>query len=197
MILFLITDGKTCVSLNTGGSIVGAGYLDGLFTPFDVQPTASGIATLAHTDGRDTFEARYRALQLLDGKLRQPSPLGANATAMGSFYERGKTMMYDASVEAAFKFTDEEHLRYGDTAFGDSCVVARNLLKANLGTRYVQINFGNWDHHQEIYAKGENGAELPGLYTMCSGLDKGLARLLDDLAATPGTRGGTLSASCG
>jgi hypothetical protein len=70
LILFLITDGKTCVSLNTGGSIVGAGYLDGLFTPFDVQPTASGIATLAHTDGRDTFEARYRALQLLDGKLR-------------------------------------------------------------------------------------------------------------------------------
>jgi uncharacterized protein (DUF1501 family) len=56
----------------------------------------------------------------------------------------------------------------------------------------LQINFGNWDHHQEIYAKGENGNELPGLYRMCSGLDQGLARLLDDLAAAPGTRGGTL-----
>lgn len=182
----------TFVSLNTSGSIVGAGYLDGLYTPFDVQPTANGITTLTHTDGRDSFEARYRALQLLDGKLRQQSPLGNSASAMGSFYERGKLMMYDTAVEAAFKFTEDEHLRYGETTFGDSCLVARNLLKANLGTRYLQINFGNWDHHQEIYAKGENGNELPGLYQMCGGLDKGLARLLDDLAAAPGVRGGTL-----
>jgi hypothetical protein len=180
------------VSLNTGGSIVGAGYLDGLYTPFDVQPTAAGISTLRHTDGQNAFEARYRALQLLDTRLRKQSPLGAEANAMGSFYERGKVMMYDDAVEAAFRFTEDEHLRYGDSAFGHACVVARNLLKANLGTRFLQINFGNWDHHQEIYAKGANGNELPGLYTMCGGLDKGLARLLDDLAAAPGTRGGTL-----
>jgi uncharacterized protein (DUF1501 family) len=61
-----------------------------------------------------------------------------------------------------------------------------------MGTRYIQINFGSWDHHQEIYAKGENGELLPGLYLMAANLDKGLARLMDDLAAAPGQNGGTL-----
>jgi hypothetical protein len=180
------------ISLNTGGAVVGAGYFNGLYSPFDVQPAATGIPTLVNADGQARFESRYAVLQMLDSKLRTNSPLGDDPNTMGGFYERGKAMMYDPTIDAAFKYTAEEATRYGTSNFGNSCIVARNLLKADLGTRYIQINFGSWDHHQEIYAKGANGADVPGLYSMASNLDEGLARLLDDLAAAPGQNGGTL-----
>ncbi len=180
------------VSLNTGGSVVGAGYFNGIYTPFDVQPAATGIPTLSNADGQAKFDTRYNVLQMLDGNLRKNSPLGEDPNTMGGFYERGRAMMYDPTIDASFKYTVDEATRYGTTNFGNSCLVARNLLKADLGTRYIQINYGSWDHHQEIYAQGENGELLPGLYQMTAGLDKGLARLMDDLAAAPGQNGGTL-----
>jgi uncharacterized protein (DUF1501 family) len=132
-------------------------------------------------------------LQTIDGSLRSNSPLGDDVTTLGSFYGRGKGMMYDPAVDAAFKFTTEEQQRYGSNGFGNSCIVARNLMKADQGTRYIQVNFGGWDHHQDIYARSDTpNRTVPGLYNQCSQLDAGLSNLLDDLAAAPGINGGTL-----
>jgi uncharacterized protein (DUF1501 family) len=107
---------------------------------------------------------------------------------MGAFYNNAKAMMYNPAVDEAFKFTTDDQTRYGNSGFGNSCLVARNLVKANLGTRYIQINYGSWDHHDDIYDK----ADPSRLHGMCAGLDAGLANLLNDLAAQPGTRGGSL-----
>lgn len=192
------------VSLNTNGNVVGPGYFNGLYAPFDVTAVPNGLGTLANSDGQATFEARYNALQSIDTRLRANSPLGDEVTTMGGFYDRGKAMMYDPAVDAVFKFTTEEQVRYGGstmvgqntvngTGFGNSCLVARNLVKANLGTRFVFIRYGGWDHHQDIYAKSETDNQtVPGIYTQCAGLDKGLASLLTDLAAAPGVNGGSV-----
>jgi hypothetical protein len=192
------------VSLNTGQNIVGPGYFPGLYAPFDTTAAPTGITSLINTDGQTRFEQRYGVLQLIDSRLRQNSPLGGDAETMGGFYERGKGMMYDATVDAVFKFSADEQVRYGGTtqvgqntvngtAFGNSLIVARNLVKSNQGCRYVQVNFGNWDHHQDIYAKSETPNQtVPGIYQMTGGLDLGLSALLDDLAASPGVNGGTL-----
>jgi hypothetical protein len=181
------------VSLNTGQNIVGPGYFSGLYAPFDTQPAATGITSLVNADGQAKFEQRYGVLQALDARLRTASPLGDEATTLGGFYERGKGMMYDAQVDAVFKFSTDEQTRYGNNAFGNSCVVARNLIAANQGTRYIQINFGSWDHHQDIYAKAATANQtVPGIYQMTAGLDDGLAALMTDLASQPGVTGGTL-----
>lgn len=182
------------VSLNTGQNVAGAGYFDGLYSPFDVQPRPQGLGALTHPDGETLFDQRYAALQALDANLRNNSPLGVDASTMASFYDRAKEMMYDTAIEASFQFTAEEQQRYGSTGFGNSCLVARNLLKANQGTRYIQINFGSWDHHQDIYAKSETPNQtVPGLYQMAGGLDAGLSNFLSDLEAAPATSGaGTL-----
>jgi hypothetical protein len=181
------------VSLNTGGAVVGQGYFNGLYAPFDVTAAPNGITSLANADGRTTFEARYSVLQMIDSALRTNSPLGDDVTTMSGFYDRGKGMMYDSAVDAAFKFTTDEQQRYGNNGFGNSCIVARNLVKGDLGTRYIQINFGGWDHHQDIYAKSDTpNRTVPGIYAQCAGLDVGLSNLLTDLAAAPGVNGGTL-----
>jgi uncharacterized protein (DUF1501 family) len=64
--------------------------------------------------------------------------------------------------------------------------VARNLVKANLGTRFVQVNLGGWDNHTNIYARPG------GIYGPATQLDRGLANLLIDLAAAPGAQRGSL-----
>ena len=89
-------------------------------------------------------------------------------------------MLRDANMMAKVLF--------GNSGFGNSCIVARNLVKANLGTRYVQINIGGWDNHTNIYGTNRSGQ----IYGPATQFDRGLANLMKDLEAAPGTRGGSL-----
>jgi uncharacterized protein (DUF1501 family) len=52
----------------------------------------------------------------------------------------------------------------------DQCLLARRLVER--GVRFVQINFGNWDAHQQIYKT------MPG---MCRQIDQPAAALVRDL----------------
>ena len=174
------------VSLNTGGNVVGAGYFNGLYSPFDVTAAPTGLGSLANADGQTKFETRYSVLQSIDASLRQNSPLGDDVTTMGGFYDRGKVMMYDPTVDGIFKFTPDDQTRYGSNNFGNSCIVARNLVKADQGTRFIQIQLGGWDNHQDIYDKAN------GIYDSATALDVGLSNLLNDLAAAPGVNGGSV-----
>jgi uncharacterized protein (DUF1501 family) len=85
-----------------------------------------------------------------------------------------KDLMYNPAVNQAFKFTAADHTRYGATSFGDSCLIAKQVLNANQGTRFVQITVGGWDMHQNIYAANQ----LPNLGKQ---LDTAVSQLLGDL----------------
>jgi hypothetical protein len=174
------------ISLNTGGGLIGAGYFNARYTPFDVGASPNGLSNLVNSDGKTLFETRYTMLQAVDGELRQDSPLGNTVYDMEGFYAQSRAMMYNPEVDAVFKFSAADQQRYGNSGFGNSCVTARNLVKANLGTRYIQINIGGWDNHSNIYARPG------GIYGPAGQFDKGLANLLIDLAALPGINGGTL-----
>jgi len=56
--------------------------------------------------------------------------------------------------------------------FGKRCLLARRLVEA--GVRFVQVNLGGWDHHNNIRAN------LP---KACATMDKPVAGLLTDLKA--------------
>jgi uncharacterized protein (DUF1501 family) len=82
-------------------------------------------------------------------------------------------------VNTLFMFNDEERQRYGSTPFGDSLIVARNLVGARKGTRFVQTTLSGWDHHSGIY---EPAAQF-SMYAQCAELDTALGALLTDLAS--------------
>jgi len=174
------------ISLNTGGGLVGSGYFNARYTPFDITAAAGGLTNLVNPDGQSMFETRYAMLQAVDSGLRANSPLGSDVLSMDGFYDQSKGMMYNPDVAGVFQFSAADQQRYGNSGFGNSCIVARNLVKANLGTRYIQINLGGWDNHTNIYVKPG------GVYGPAGQLDKGLANLLTDLAATPDPDGGSL-----
>ena len=96
---------------------------------------------------------------------------------MDQFYQAAKGMMYNDAVTKAFSFTSAESQRFGSSNFGNSCLVAKKVLEADQGTRFVQINFGGWDHHQDIYAE----EQLP---SMGAQLDKGFAALVAELKSS-------------
>ena len=72
---------------------------------------------------------------------------------------------------------------------GQNFLLARNVLQADAGTRFVYIsetdNFG-WDYHSYIYDK----TRPTNLYVSADRWDQAFPALLDDLAATPGQEPG-------
>src|SRR5205823_3830658 len=77
---------------------------------------------------------------------------GAIAPHVGSVVSlESKAIMDAPNINALFSFSTDEHTRYGASTFGDSLVIARNLVAGRKGTRFVQATFGGWDHHSGIY----------------------------------------------
>jgi hypothetical protein len=163
-----------------GAPMVKSGYLPASYAPFGVQPTATGLASLAHPDGAARLADRWNLLHSIDPD-RTTGGLGKNATDMDAFYGQAKQLVDSPDANKIFSFTPDEHTRYGATTFGDSCVVARNLVASHRGTRFVQITLGGWDHHSNIYAK--TGSSL---YTQMKQFDPGFGALLADLSIMPG-----------
>jgi hypothetical protein len=164
------------IALNSG-AIPTSGYLPAKYAPFGVTASSTGLSTLSHPDGTERFNRRWDLLQKLDC-CRADAALGKPAADMDDFYDQSKTLMEAPGINTLFSFTDEEHTRYGATAFGDSLVVARNLAASNRGTRFIQTTLGGWDHHSDIYDK----AAASSLYVQGKQLDDALGALLTDLA---------------
>ena len=170
------------VSLNQ--VMASSGYLPARYAPFAVTPSANGLAALTHPDGAPRLGDRWNLLQLIDPE-RQNGQLGRNATDMGTFYDEAKTLVDSPDVNRLFGWSADESTRYGGTNFGNSLIIARNLVGARRGTRFVQVTFGGWDHHSNIYNKNANS-----LYTQMKTFDPAYANLLYDLSVTPGSEAG-------
>ncbi|MSO20535.1 MAG: DUF1501 domain-containing protein [Acidobacteria bacterium] len=162
------------ISFNAQGSQVGAGYLSANYAPFIVAPRAAGLRNTTNVEGQVRLDQRLTLMHQLDDPLRVSSPLGQQPQDMEAFYDNARSLMYNQTVQNAFAYTAAERTPYGTTAFGDACMLANKVLRADQGTRFVQITTGGWDTHSNIYGV------LPGLTTP---LDRGLARLIDGLKA--------------
>jgi hypothetical protein len=163
------------IALNSG-AIPTSGYLPAKYAPFGVQTAAAGLSTLSHPDGAARFNRRWDFLRQLD-KARSTGALGKPSMDMNDFYDQSKALMESPGINELFSFSESERARYGSTAFGDSLIVARNLVAANKGTRFVQTTIGGWDHHADIY----NRQAAFSIYAQCAQFDAAFGALMTDL----------------
>ncbi len=164
------------LALNSGGG-VGAGYLPAVYAPFRVTPAAAGIANTTNPDGQTVFNSRWKLMHSLDDPLRTNAPYGTQLSDYNDFYSSAEGMMYNPVVNQAFGFASADSVRYGSTGLGNACLVASQVLKANQGTRFIQITSSDgWDMHQNIYSAGN----LPAKGKL---LDNAVSTLLSDLKA--------------
>jgi hypothetical protein len=171
------------ISLNSG-NIVGSGYLSARYAPFKVTPSDEGLVALTHPDGAGRLASRWNLLGKLDVD-RSSGALGKTAVDMSDFYDQAKTLVDSPEIAGLFSFTAEESERYGGSPFGNSMILAKQLIGANRGARVIQVNMGGWDHHNNIY-----GAAGQSLLSQGAQFDPAFGSLLTDLAATPGVESG-------
>lgn len=163
------------------------GFLNGMVAPFAIingGPTGGGrliptggLPSLTHPRGQATFEGFYGDLLALDARQRSVNPPWGKAVRdYNDFYTAARGMLYNPEVSSVFNYPDAERAAYGNTTFGDACLVARNLVAGSRGTRFIHLTFNAWDHHVNIYQ---------GLRGVGPLLDKGVASLISDLASRP------------
>src|SRR5205823_4696104 len=130
----------------------------------------------------ELIEERWRVLQCLrDSRRGGMSGYGRDVEAFENFSATAKRLLTDPRWPTAFRITDEDRKRYGNTTTGIACALARNVLTQDAGTRYIHICQHGWDHHRRIWDKtaGDNHYKLIGDF------DPAAASLIEDLAATP------------
>lgn len=177
------------ISMNYGPEQVKEGMLDSKFSPLNFDTKGSDWSFVVPEPERGRFNRRL-------GYLNQMSSLAPGAItpdahtlrALGSFQADALTMMNSDKIPGVLKIGEEDRKRYGGTEFGNACILARNALAAESGTRFISINHKGWDLHTKIYDKNEKSNH----YTLSRDLDGGLSELLTDLGNTKSGDGRTL-----
>ena len=182
----------TFVALNTPAG-VGPGYFPAAYAPFRVNDgtRSTGIPDTSNANGQPAFNSMFSRLHQYDDGNRVHSPYGSQVDDYDTFYTAAKNMMYNPAVTAAFGFAAADGLRYGapdqngqpaSTPFGNALLVAKQILAADQGTRAIQIQYGSWDMHQDIY--GLQNANGQNMFTMGPVLDGALSSFLADMKAS-------------
>ena len=172
----------TFLALNSPGGVT-QGYFPATYAPFKVTPATAGIPNTTNPDGQNRFNGRMTLLDTIDGPLRTNSPNGTPMSDYNDFYTAANRMMYNSVVNQAFGYTTADSARYGSSATGNACLVAAQVLKANQGTRFIQITSNDgWDMHVNIY----QGNNLNPASATNKGaiLDNAVSALLGDLQSS-------------
>jgi len=162
------------VSLNAASG-PGAGFLPPEDQPFYVTPNGGGLTNTVHPDGPAALDRRLGLAFQLDAEMVAFEPLGPAPAELHQFRVKARQMMYNAAINSVFSFDQNTRIAYGNSSFGNACVCARNLLRAIIGALFIQISFGSWDHHGNIYAPNTN------LQLLSRQFDAGLSALISDL----------------
>jgi hypothetical protein len=154
-----------------GGPGEDAGFLSAELSPFFVQNATRPVRYLLPAGvGEERFGRRlelWRGFQD-DFLAAHPSRYAQTQRAVG---EKAVAMMRSPKARA-FKLDDEPKGAYGDSEFGQGCLMARRLVEA--GVPFVEVTQKGWDTHQENF---------PRVKALSADLDRGMSALLDDLAA--------------
>ena len=157
----------------------GAVYLGKSYNPFEVgaDPNAPNfeVPNLTLPKGLSTreLESRQALLKRFD-TLRRDIDASGGMAGLDTFKAQALEMVAGDRMRSAFDLSREPAAlrdRFGRHRYGQSALLARRLVEA--GARVVNINTGNWDHHNDI-AKGLE-EHLPPL-------DRAIGTLVEDLS---------------
>jgi len=143
-----------------GRGIIGSGFLGARYAPFGVanpnQMPSNAVLPPGITANR--FDRRLGLLTDLEedfakegGKLR--------VEEHQEVYNSARQMVLSPKLKAFDLSQEKASLRdqYGRTTFGQGCLLARRLVEA--GVTFVEVGFGNWDTHDDNFARTKTLSE--------------------------------------
>lgn len=156
----------------------GAVYLGKAYNPLEViaDPNAANfkVPNLSLPEGLALrhVDARRQLLKTFDTFRREVDQTGG-MEGLDAFKRQALEMVAGERMRQAFDLNAEDvrlRDRYGRHRYGQSALLARRLIEG--GARCVNINTGNWDHHNDVQK---------GLDEHLPPLDRAIATLIDDL----------------
>jgi len=160
-------------------SLVNGGLLEAECDPMVLYSDSPPPFVLPNEE-RAIFERRKDLLKRL--KPKSLSHRGELFSDLDQYYQSAYPLLRDPKASPVFKIDPEDKKRYGNSKIGDACIMARNIVDADAGAKFIFVGCDGWDIHADIYssnAKDKSG----GQYMPCAHLDGGLSGLLDDLEA--------------
>jgi hypothetical protein len=160
------------------GPLIREGCLKSECAPLTVDLKAGNLPFMVEDKDRARFNRRWDLLNRFDtvrahASESTPKPL----LEFDTFDKSVHRMMDSPQIGKIVKLEEAERKAYGGTPFGDSCLLARNMVAADSGARFLFLTHGDWDHHSNIYGKDSKG----GVPQCAKELDAGLSALLFDL----------------
>ncbi len=172
--------------LQSQAGLLSSGFLPASNSPFHLNTSTDLTAFSPDPESKRDLDRRWKMLLEFDGPLRTSKSLAAKAYRDYHDHYQGATrLMSDPRAASIFAIAAEDKKRYGDTTTGDACILARNLIQADGGTRFIFLQQNGWDHHGQIY-------EEKNFYRHSWDLDNSLSALLDDLGSIRRPDGKTL-----
>jgi len=158
--------------VSVGGGSEGPGFLGMAYSPFSVDSNGR-VQNLDMGIPVNRMNQRTLALQMMEEKFIKQNR-GSAAMEHAKVIDKTLNLMTSQQMEA-FRVEKEDEKtreRYGANNFGRGCLLARRLVEA--GVPFIEVNFGGWDNHQNIFNTLET-QRLPQL-------DQGMSALMADLA---------------
>lgn len=160
------------VSLNPSQWPARGGFLGDQFDAFKVFDPRSGLMNVRQRVGEDRQERRVKGLSVVERTFRRNRRLQASQTLHQETVQRALEMMGSEQLRAfdIEKEPEEVRLKYGNSAFGMGCLVARRLVEE--GVRSIEVSLDGFDSHVNNFETHKARA---------SDLDPALAALIADL----------------
>jgi uncharacterized protein (DUF1501 family) len=149
----------------------GAGFLGAKHQPLVVGSPARGVENLKPLAGTGQFDSRVGLLEEMESAFFRDYKASAGSDHQTT-YQRAVTLMKSKEAKA-FDLSLEPSAskqKYGGTAFGEGCLLARRLVE--VGVPFVEVTLGGWDTHQDNWTRVKN---LSGV------IDPAISALLADL----------------
>lgn len=162
--------------VSIGNRSYGSGFLGTKFQPLVVNDARRGVENLKPLVDGSTFNGRVDLLEDMEKAFQRDYQAGA-ATAHRTTYQRAVTLMKSKEAQA-FDLTKESASTlkaYGDSRFGEGCLLARRLVET--GVSFVEVSLGGWDTHQNNWerVKSLSGQVDPAMSSLVKDLsDRGM-----------------------
>lgn len=151
----------------------GAGFLEPSLSPVPIANASAGLQNtkLPKYLPPELFHRRLTLAQKFDEAFQSKRNHGS-VQAYNELYSEAQRLMGSEHLKVFNIKEEPQAIRdaYGNNGLGQGCLLARRLVQS--GARFVEVSYGGWDMHQELY---------PSLDTRAEHLDTALGNLLRDL----------------
>jgi hypothetical protein len=157
--------------VSVGGRSFGAGFLGASHQPLIVADPRRGVENLKPLVSGRQFGDRVGLLEEMEQAFFREYHAGVSVDHRTT-YQRAVTLMRSREARA-FDLSGEPasaRAAYGNSKFGEGCLLARRLVEA--GVSFVEVTLGGWDTHQDNFDRVKR---LSGM------VDPALSALVTDL----------------